>query len=136
MSECQCEIDGPPRWCERHHCRKTSHWRMLCQTREDYRVLWEAGRGPGQHSQADGPSFSAKVRHFMTAIARWTAAGCPTRTDDQVAAILETHCQPCEFYTGEICRHKRCGCKINLSRWQNKLRWATESCPIGKWGQS
>lgn len=44
MSECICQVAG---YCERHKVLKTEHWLQLCKTREDYRVLWEAGRGPG-----------------------------------------------------------------------------------------
>lgn len=35
-------------WCETHQCWKTRHYQKLCQTRKDYRALWDAGRGPGQ----------------------------------------------------------------------------------------
>jgi len=50
MSECKCqEFSGPGTfWCETHQCRKTAHWQKLCQTRADYRALWDEGRGPGQ----------------------------------------------------------------------------------------
>jgi hypothetical protein len=44
MSECICPIAG---YCERHKVLKTQHWHKLCQTREEYRALWEAGKGPG-----------------------------------------------------------------------------------------
>ena len=50
MSECQCQFpEGENRvWCECHKCWKTRNWHKLCQTREDYRALWDEGRGPGQ----------------------------------------------------------------------------------------
>jgi hypothetical protein len=44
MSECVCPIAG---YCERHKVAKTKHWHHLCKTREDYRALWDANKGPG-----------------------------------------------------------------------------------------
>jgi len=45
MTGCVCPAAG---YCERHKTEKNEHWHMLCQTREDYFAVWEAGRGPGQ----------------------------------------------------------------------------------------
>ena len=45
---CECKPDAYPFHCARHGCRKTAHWHRLCQTRPDYRSLWDVGRGPGQ----------------------------------------------------------------------------------------
>ena len=44
MSECICPIAG---YCDRHKVVKTKHWHHLCQTREDYRALWDVRKGPG-----------------------------------------------------------------------------------------
>lgn len=65
---------------------------------------------------------------FMSARHRWTKAGKPERTDEEVAEIYDTFCKPCKFFTGTGC--KLCGCLINRERrHMNKLRWATEKCP-------
>lgn len=48
MTRPECECTGPG-WCERHKVRKSPHMWKLCQTRQDYFLMWEAGRGPGQH---------------------------------------------------------------------------------------
>jgi hypothetical protein len=45
MTECEC---AEPGWCERHKMMKPAHWHHLCQTRENYRLAWDEGRGPGQ----------------------------------------------------------------------------------------
>jgi hypothetical protein len=45
MAECECTEPG---WCERHKMMKPAHWHHLCQTRENYRIAWDEGRGPGQ----------------------------------------------------------------------------------------
>lgn len=58
----------------------------------------------------------------------------PERTDSQVAMLLDI-CQQCEWYTRGSCG--KCGCRCNSGGgWRNKLRRATESCPVGKWGAS
>jgi hypothetical protein len=97
---------------------------------------------------------------YGRALRRWAQAGYPVRTDDEVKAILDTHCRNCQaFFDGSTCQHVNCGCSIkgleeekrNLlvkmisslgftritKRTQglvNKLRMATESCPERKWG--
>lgn len=43
---CSCPEPG---WCERHGMKKHAHWHHLCQTRDGYRALWDAGTGPGQN---------------------------------------------------------------------------------------
>lgn len=52
MADCVCRTfpEGERRmWCERHQCWKTAHWHFLCKTRDDYRSLWDNGKGPGQY---------------------------------------------------------------------------------------
>lgn len=81
------------------------------------------------------PSTIQKAGLYATAIAKWIAAGRPTRTQEQIDAILAEHCGPCEHYSGTAC--KLCGCRINksLEAWRNKLAMGTESCPLDppKW---
>jgi hypothetical protein len=62
-------------------------------------------------------------------MARWIAAGRPTRTQEQIDTILAIHCEPCEHFKDGACG--KCGCRINKSpeAWRNKLAMATEPCP-------
>lgn len=42
-------------------------------------------------------------------------------------------CKGCEFYVNEKC--KKCGCGVkNKAAWLDKLGWADQRCPVGKWG--
>lgn len=42
-------------------------------------------------------------------------------------------CQACPFYENNTCL--KCGCSLSRDRvYMNKLNWADQSCPIGKWG--
>ena len=73
------------------------------------------------------------VGHYATALARWTAAGFPTRTQAEVDACLAV-CQTCEHYT-DSGRCRTCGCGVNKSKIAvlNKAKMATEQCSEGKW---
>lgn len=75
--------------------------------------------------------MSRAVR-YARSTARWLAAGRPVRSDGAVQELLAI-CQACQHFQGNTCAV--CGCKINTAGgWTNKLRRATEACPIGKWG--
>jgi len=77
------------------------------------------------------PSIFARVSSWATALGNWMAAGRPVRTDAEVEA-LATICESCDRYdpVAQLC--KTCGCpaKRDGSAWRNKLRMATESCPL------
>lgn len=83
---------------------------------------------------ASTPGLLSRLTGYGTAVARWLRAGRPVRSDERVAELLTVHCEPCEHFAGESCR--KCGCAVGRSKsgWANKLRMATESCPIGLWG--
>jgi hypothetical protein len=71
------------------------------------------------------------VAHYGKALFMWGAAGFPERSDEEVARLLAI-CQACEHYTQGRCR--KCGCRVsNAPALINKIRMATENCPIGKW---
>ena len=50
MTQCECPIAG---YCARHKVKKTNGWHKLCQTRENYFLACEQGRGLGQTIQQD-----------------------------------------------------------------------------------
>lgn len=79
------------------------------------------------------PGFVAKASRYAVAVARWIAAGRPTRSDSEAQAILEGICQPCEHYTDKgACR--LCGCCLTgKSGLTSKILMATQSCSAGKW---
>lgn len=74
------------------------------------------------------PSLVERIRGYRGARERWIAAGRPVRNDEEMAR-LHAICQACEYFSGASC--KLCGCAVHPSRkWINKLRWATEHCPL------
>lgn len=77
------------------------------------------------------PPVVVQVRNVSRAWLRWTAAGCPRRTREELAAVT-AYCESCAFggdrhpvFGYRRCR--KCGCS------RIKLGWATEHCPAGKW---
>lgn len=65
MNDCSCPAfsDGERKiWCERHQCWKTKAWVKLCKTREDYRTVWDEGRGPGQAVTDAKPATTRRRR--------------------------------------------------------------------------
>jgi hypothetical protein len=81
---------------------------------------------------ADGkpPSPATTVPRYVTAVARWIAAGFPRRSDDEVDQIFEI-CRACKWmHAAGYCQ--KCGCRLSKSRqaMTNKIRMATEHCPL------
>ena len=66
---------------------------------------------------------------FAKAVARWIAAGRPTRTQAQVDRIYEI-CRGCDTFDKKHQTCKGCGCYIrkNLPAFLNKLKMSTETC--------
>lgn len=79
-------------------------------------------------------ALATKVINFANAFATFARRGFPRRTPEQIIDIFETHCIGCEHFRLTICGHKNCGCNVNdENHFFNKIGWATEHCPIGKW---
>jgi hypothetical protein len=114
-------------------------WRHACRrcgiTRESSRPrLVRACRGAVRPA---GPSNAERAASLAGAAARWAAAGHPLRGEPEVRRIFQEHCRPCEHFEPRgddagTCR--LCGCRLKEAGGiLNKIRWATENCPAGKW---
>lgn len=83
------------------------------------------------------PGMVEKIGRYATSTQNWIAAGSPIRNDEEVEAALKI-CQGCEQFSankdGETGHCKLCGCEVNrMGGMVNKIRRATEHCPLGKW---
>lgn len=83
MTDCTCQPEDYPFFCERHQCRKTAHWLHLCRTRDDYFQMWEAGRGPGQSvgkkrkaARPRNPADKVPCRHQGTLLRTEVCSTC------------------------------------------------------------
>ena len=75
VHKCQCRGDEEPGpngtfWCQFHQCRKTAHWKHLCETRPKYREKWNEGHGMGQavggQSVVSQPGLGDRVESMLT----------------------------------------------------------------------
>lgn len=73
---------------------------------------------------------------WREAIARWKTAGKPVRGQAEIQRCL-TICKSCDQYDIRLGMNycKACGCHVNglLIGELNKIRMATESCPLKRW---
>ena len=81
------------------------------------------------------PGLVRRALSYTEALARWTAAGQPERSDKDVERIFHQHCKPCSWFDPErqICRG--CGCRVAENGYAvlNKIKMATENCPRDFW---
>lgn len=78
------------------------------------------------------PSINEMVQSLAKSAVYWAGSGF-RHSNEQTIRHRISICQSCEFWKAEAFnntgRCMKCGC----STWA-KIRMATESCPIGKWG--
>jgi hypothetical protein len=85
------------------------------------------------------PKPPSKLRRMLTwaeAVAGWTTAGCPVRDDDEIQTIFQSYCsKPCDWFdpATKVCRN--CGCNVKEGGFAifNKIKMATQHCPLGLW---
>lgn len=80
------------------------------------------------------PNLLEKVVSYSAAVRKWVAAGRPERTQEEIESIFNEHCNRCEMFdkVKKICNS--CGCPSNTDQpaIRNKLKMATEACPLGR----
>jgi len=83
-------------------------------------------------SKMETPNLMQKAVSYAKAVRRWVAAGKPERTQEEVEAIYEEHCSKCALFRNGVCN--ACGCPASTDQppLRNKLRMATEACPLGR----
>ena len=132
MADCSFNSDGPPWQCEQ------CGW---IYARDDKPIMSDK---PPRVNCPNPPNLKPAaeklgiklddIPHYAQALARWLAAGFPVRTQAEVHRILREHCnETCEAYVKGKCR--LCRCNVTASRFAvaNKVKMATESCPLEKW---
>lgn len=78
------------------------------------------------------PSLMEKVLNFTKSATKHALAGSPKCTDEQIHYRYNI-CTQCEFFKNNTCT--KCGCNLVREKiYMNKLAWADQSCPVGKWG--
>jgi len=81
------------------------------------------------------PGLVRRAFSYAEALARWTAAGQPERSDKEVERIFNGFCKPCRWFhrRRQVCRG--CGCRVADKGFAitNKIKMATEHCPRNLW---
>lgn len=76
--------------------------------------------------------MAVRLIRYGGAVKRWIAAGRPVRSDDRVRDIFERLCRPCEYFDPRRHTCRLCGCHVRRSgsALANKIKMATERCPL------
>jgi hypothetical protein len=110
---------------ENHRCRRCG--RVVASPGPSHRIHARCSASP--------PGLGRRLFNFGKAAIAHAASGLPTCTQEQIDARLAI-CRACPLFDGSICRHADCGCRIGQQRkFLNKLAWADQSCPLGKWNE-
>jgi hypothetical protein len=75
----------------------------------------------------------SKIKTFLRSLWWHIYSGFPKSTQDQINCRLQI-CLTCEMYDDKNQQCLVCGCNISdKKRFLNKLAWADQKCPLGKW---
>lgn len=87
------------------------------------------------------PSFAKKVINFTKAFVNHIKTGFRQTSEEEIEERLVI-CKSCPLFkfidenSAGVCTHETCGCNISdAQKFFNKLAWADQSCPLGKWKQ-
>lgn len=76
-----------------------------------------------------------KLQTFLKSLFWHISKGLP-KSPQSIIDYRFMICINCESYSQENKECKQCGCAINQkSIFLNKLAWADQHCPLGKWKQ-
>lgn len=78
---------------------------------------------------SDKPSFITMLTNFAKAATGHIKAGLP-QTSDEEKERRASICESCDQLNKEEYRCNVCGCMLHY-----KISWATQECPLGKWGK-
>jgi hypothetical protein len=73
------------------------------------------------------------VVNFGAAVVQHVASGMKRATDEERSRRLSL-CLTCEHYSPVAKACKKCGCGVKTeAAFLDKLGWAEQRCPVGKW---
>jgi len=67
------------------------------------------------------------ITNFAKEVKNYAKEGAPNVDEEAYEARLAT-CNDCEFLRSDVMRCGKCGCLV-----EHKAKWATSSCPDGRW---
>lgn len=77
-----------------------------------------------------------KIKTFIKSLLFHIYAGLPKSSREEIVERYSI-CLSCELYDNIRSECQVCGCSIsNKSKFMNKLAWADQECPVGKWSKN
>lgn len=74
-----------------------------------------------------------RIKTFLKSLFFHIRSGLPKSTKEEIFYRYKI-CETCEDFDKEKSQCDICGCNINTkSQFLNKLAWADQECPKGKW---
>jgi hypothetical protein len=75
-----------------------------------------------------------KIKTFFKSLFFHIWAGLPKSSKQQILERFEICSVGCEMYDSAGGTCLMCGCNVNTKKvFLNKLAWADQECPLGKW---
>lgn len=139
---CVCPGEGSL-FCERHQCNKSAHFHKLCQNNQNYRLMWENGRGPGQTNvqpvqKEENPS-PPRPDHSCGACKR--AQELQTQKDKEIASVVQQETkmpslvQQAVNFGGALVKHAVNGFGTVTPEQQEERLAICRACPLFKDGR-
>lgn len=77
-----------------------------------------------------------KIKTFLKSLWFHIYAGFPKSSQQEILERFAICSQTCDMYNKKDSTCMVCGCNVNQKKiFLNKLAWADQECPIGKWGR-
>lgn len=75
-----------------------------------------------------------KIKTFIKALLFHVWSGFPKANQEQILERFKICSQGCDMYNKKDSTCLLCGCNVNDKKiFMNKLAWADQECPDGKW---
>jgi hypothetical protein len=75
-----------------------------------------------------------KIKNFAKSLFFHIYWGLPKCSQEQISKRYQTCSGGCEMYNAKDSTCMMCGCNVNNKKvFLNKLAWADQECPLGKW---
>ena len=136
---CETRLVGTVKGVNKHaKCANTAgnHYLVLVQPVDCRRCLGLEPEAPAEPPKPpEPPGLVRRAISYTEALARWTAAGRPERSNKEVDRIFHQLCKTCDWFDPDKQTCRGCGCRVAEGGYaiQNKIKMATENCPRDLW---
>jgi len=77
-----------------------------------------------------------KIKTFIKSLLFHVWAGFPKSSQEEISKRFKICTSDCDMYNRKDSTCMMCGCNLsNKKIFMNKLAWADQECPIGKWSK-